>query len=312
MSTPDRLSLVPARQSAGACGAGGWAHPGGKPVRRRSTAHRADMDAKVADLTHESVPWNPYAPMKHFNAEKPVIAPWWRESPKEAYSTGIADPCSVIKNCKDSKSAKCARRRAPGVYSDWSLQERPGSSVADDAGTLTEVPNPAPLRATLQQRRRPGQQLSRRIPGSNGHRAAKAKLTRLDRRAVHLRREAHHELTSQLAGTHSEVVIEDLDLAAMNKSMGRRSFRRSVSDAALGAIRSQLTYQMTWRGTSSPAPPRASWSTGTSMQHRTSATGRILPVVARLEPRPRSPAVPPVAVGDSAPTSEYPVPEEGT
>ena len=122
------------------------------------------------------------------------------------------------------------------------------ATVADDAGTITHVPNPAPLRATLAERRRVGRQLSRRIPGSNGHRAAKAKLARLDRRVVHLRREAAHQLTSWLAGTYSEVVIEDLHLAAMKKSMGRRAFRRAVSDAALGQIRPQLAYKMAWRG----------------------------------------------------------------
>ncbi len=42
------------------------------------------------------------------------------------------------------------------------------ATVADDAGTITHVPNPAPLRATLTERRRVGRQLSRRIPGSNG------------------------------------------------------------------------------------------------------------------------------------------------
>ncbi len=122
------------------------------------------------------------------------------------------------------------------------------ATVVDGAGTITEVPNPAPLRATLTPRRRVGRQMSRRIPGSIGHRAAKAKLARLDRRVVHLRREAAHQLTSWLAGTYSEVVIEDLDLAAMKRSMGRRAFRRSVSDAALGQIRPQLTYKMAWRG----------------------------------------------------------------
>lgn len=122
------------------------------------------------------------------------------------------------------------------------------ATVADDSGTVTEVPNPAPLRATLQERRQVGRQISRRLPGSGGHRAAKAKLARLDRRVVHLRREAHHQLTTMLADAYSEVVIEDLDIAAMKKSMGRRAFRRSVSDAALGKIRPQLTYKMAWKG----------------------------------------------------------------
>jgi putative transposase len=111
------------------------------------------------------------------------------------------------------------------------------------AETLVEYTNPAPLKAALTERRRAGRELSRRIPGSVAHRAAKAKLTRLDRRCVHLRREAAHQLTTELAGTYGQVVIEDLDLAAMKQSMGRRAFRRAVSDAALGAIKPQLVYK---------------------------------------------------------------------
>lgn len=68
--------------------------------------------------------------------------------------------------------------------------------------TIIEYPNPAPLKATLVARRRAGRELSRRIPGSHGHRAVKAKLARLDRRCVHLRREAappaHHRVGGHL------------------------------------------------------------------------------------------------------------------
>jgi putative transposase len=109
--------------------------------------------------------------------------------------------------------------------------------------TLTEYPNPTPLKATLVARRRVGRELSRRIPGSRGHRAAKAKLSRLDRRCVHLRREAAHQLTTELAGSYGRIVIEDLDVAAMKRSMGRRVFRRAVSDAAIGAVRPMLAYK---------------------------------------------------------------------
>ncbi len=123
------------------------------------------------------------------------------------------------------------------------------ATIADSNGDITEVENPAPLRATLAARRRVGRSQIRRIPGSRGHDAAKAKLASLDRRCVSLRKQASHQLTTMLADTYSEVVIEDLDLAAMKKSMGRRAFRRSVSDAALGQIRPQLTYKMEWRGT---------------------------------------------------------------
>jgi IS605 OrfB family transposase len=63
---------------------------------------------------------------------------------------------------------------------------------------------------------------------------------------VHLRREAIHQLTRRLVDTYGEVVIEDLDLAAMKRSMKRRAFRRSVSDAGLGAIRPTLAYKAEW------------------------------------------------------------------
>ena len=117
------------------------------------------------------------------------------------------------------------------------------ATTVDSDDNIKVYPNPAPLRATLAERRRFGRQLSRRIPGSRGHEQAKAKLARLDRRAVHIRREAAHQLTTELARTYGTVKIEDLDLAAMKKSMGRRAFRRSVSDAALGAVRPMLEYK---------------------------------------------------------------------
>ena len=117
------------------------------------------------------------------------------------------------------------------------------ATVADTEGTIVEFPNPAPLRATLAGRRAAGRELSRRIPGSQGHRRAKAKLARLDRKAVHLRREAWHRLTTWLAATYEETVKEDLDIAAMKRSMGRRAFRRAVSDAALGMFGPILHYK---------------------------------------------------------------------
>ena len=114
--------------------------------------------------------------------------------------------------------------------------------------TLTEYPNPTPLKASLTARRRAGRKLSRRIPGSRGWNQAEAKLARLDRRCVNLRREAAHQLSTELAGAYGHIVIEDLDVAAMKQSMGRRAFRRAVSDAAMGAIRPQLVYKSARHG----------------------------------------------------------------
>ncbi len=44
------------------------------------------------------------------------------------------------------------------------------------------------------------------------------------------------------------IAIEDLAVKGMSRGMGRRAFRRSVSDAGLGEIRRQLTYKAAWRG----------------------------------------------------------------
>ncbi|MGH3557924.1 MAG: IS607 family element RNA-guided endonuclease TnpB, partial [Mycobacterium sp.] len=133
------------------------------------------------------------------------------------------------------------------------------------AETVVEYPNPAPLKVTLTARRRAGRELSRGIPGSHGHQAAKAKLSRLDRRCVHLRREAAHQLTTELAGTYGHIVIETLDLEAMKRSMGRRAFRRSVSDAAMGAIGPQLAYKTARHGTVLTAADR--WFPSSQIHH---------------------------------------------
>jgi putative transposase len=133
--------------------------------------------------------------------------------------------------------------RTPDARAGVDLGLRVLATIADTDGNIIEFPNPKPLRETLAERRRAGRQLSRRIPGSRGHRRAKAKLVRLDRRTVCVRRETIHQLTRRLVDTYGEVVIEDLDLAAMARSMGRRAFRRSVGDAGLGAVRPTLDYK---------------------------------------------------------------------
>jgi IS605 OrfB family transposase len=91
--------------------------------------------------------------------------------------------------------------------------------------------------------RRTQRQLSRRIPGSRGYERAKTKLSRLYRKTTYMRRENVHQVTRQLVDTYGEIRIEDLNIAAMKRSMTRRAFRRSVSDAGLGAFGPTLTYK---------------------------------------------------------------------
>ena len=95
--------------------------------------------------------------------------------------------------------------------------------------------------------------------------SAKAKLTRLDRRCVRLRREATHQLTTELASEYGHVVIEDLDVAAMKRSMGRRAFRRAVSDAAMGLVRPQLVYKTARHGVTLTVADR--WFASSQIHH---------------------------------------------
>lgn len=55
-------------------------------------------------------------------------------------------------------------------------------------------------------------------------------------------------LTTQLARRYGRIVVEDLDIAAMARGMGRRAFRRSVYRAGLGQVRPTLAYKTSWAG----------------------------------------------------------------
>jgi len=123
-----------------------------------------------------------------------------------------------------------------GIGREWAV-------IAHDGDTIQRVAHPAPWAATQNQRRRVARQLSRRIVGSRGHRQAKAKLAALDRRAANLRTHHTHTLTSILARRYGTIVVEDLDVAAMGRGMGRRAFRRTVYHAGIGSFRPILAYK---------------------------------------------------------------------
>ncbi len=147
-----------------------------------------------------------------------------------AIKTGVVSPSPTATSEKD-----------PIAGVDLGLRSL--ATIADSKGNIETISNPAPLRATIAERRRVGRTLSRRIYGSKGYRRAKAKLVKLDRKAVYIRRESIHQLTRSLVDNYSEVKIEDLNIAAMKQSMRRRAFRRSVADAGLGAFGPTLTYK---------------------------------------------------------------------
>jgi putative transposase len=123
-----------------------------------------------------------------------------------------------------------------GIGAEW-------AAVAHDDDAIERVAHPAPWQAIQQQRRRVARQRSRRTVGSRGYRQANAKLAALDRRAANLRTNQLHTLTSRLARRYGTVVVEDLDVAAMARGMGRRAFRRTVYQAGIGRVRPLLAYK---------------------------------------------------------------------
>jgi putative transposase len=140
---------------------------------------------------------------------------------------------------------------------------RPGSRVGVDVGVrvlatvaspdevIERVPNPRPLEAALKQLRHLCRERSRRTLGSARYGETQRKISRLYRRVASIRSHHLHVLTTGLAKTHGEIVVEGLDAAGMLRQKGlpgARARRRGLSDSALGEARRQLAYKTGWYG----------------------------------------------------------------
>jgi putative transposase len=126
------------------------------------------------------------------------------------------------------------------------------ATVASSHGEVIErVPNPRPLEAALKQLRHLCRERSRRARGSRRYTGTNQKITRLQRRVADIRGHHIHNLTTRLAKTHGEIVVEGLDAAGMLRQKGltgARARRRGLSDSALGETRRQLGYKTGWYG----------------------------------------------------------------
>ena len=92
---------------------------------------------------------------------------------------------------------------------------------------------------------------SRCTKGSRRYRKRTAQISRLHRRVNDVRTHHLHVLTTKLAKTHGQIVVEGLDAAGMLRQKGlpgARARRRGLSDAALGTPRRHLAYKTGWYG----------------------------------------------------------------
>ncbi len=138
--------------------------------------------------------------------------------------------------------------------------------IYDGEGTR-RVPAPRSLNGTLVRLRRYQRRQSRQLaaqmraqgldPGKPcpkgvrlglSHRRARTRvrIARLHARIQDQRRDALHRATTGIVREAEVIAIESLRVKAMARGMGRRAFRRSVQDAALGEVRRQLTYKGAW------------------------------------------------------------------
>lgn len=142
-----------------------------------------------------------------------------------------------------AKDATTRGRARVGV----DLGVRTQATVADEHGqVILEQPGVKALDTQLRKLRRASRAYARTKRRSKGRQRAARRLARIHTRVVGLRRNALHQLTSELATTQSSVTIEDLDVAAMLRS-GRGA--RGVADQTFGEFRRQLSYKADWYGT---------------------------------------------------------------
>jgi putative transposase len=107
------------------------------------------------------------------------------------------------------------------------------------------IANPRALEGSLRKLRRLNRRLARSTPGSRRRTKTRRRLAHVHARAVSLRLDALHKLTTSLATEHGTVVVEQLNLAGMVRN---RRLARAISDTAMAKLRHQLAYKATWYG----------------------------------------------------------------
>jgi putative transposase len=86
-----------------------------------------------ADELTPSLDWSAYSLRKSWNQAKDVVAPWWGENSKEAYSSGIANLAAALGNWH---RARTGARRGPTVRFPRFKGKRAGLSCRFITGAL--------------------------------------------------------------------------------------------------------------------------------------------------------------------------------
>ncbi|GAA0534026.1 IS607 family element RNA-guided endonuclease TnpB [Saccharopolyspora thermophila] len=96
------------------CGAQRFAYNWGL-ARVKAVMNQREAEASYGVPEDERTPalsWSAYSLRKDWNQAKFEVAPWWGENSKEAYSSGLANLATALKNWGDSRSGKRKGRKA--------------------------------------------------------------------------------------------------------------------------------------------------------------------------------------------------------
>ncbi|MGF1546756.1 MAG: RNA-guided endonuclease InsQ/TnpB family protein [Thiotrichales bacterium] len=137
----------------------------------------------------------------------------------------------------DSRVPKAENQGAVGVDL--------GVSALATLSTGESITGPKAHKALLSRLQRLSRSLSRKAKGSENRKKAKLKLARLHARIGDIRRDALHQLTTDLTRRFHTIGIEDLNVRGMVKN---RHLSRSVSDMGFFEFRRQLEYKAAMHG----------------------------------------------------------------
>ena len=118
--------------------------------------------------------------------------------------------------------------------------------VADSNGVeVCRFSAPRPLARRRGRLRRCSRALSRTQRGSRNRLKAARLLAREHNRIANIRRSFLHEVSSQLAKTHSGLAVEDLPVANLIRN---KRLAQAITDAAWAELARQLRYKTAWLG----------------------------------------------------------------
>lgn len=126
-----------------------------------------------------------------------------------------------------------------------------------------EFPAKKPLKRSLRKLQRMHRCLSRKKKGSKRRERACLRVARIHYKASCQRSAWLHHISNQLTHRFDHIVIEDLNVRGMQQN---RKLARSLSDAAFGELRRQITYKSAWRGCTLTVAERFFASTKTCPQ----------------------------------------------